>query len=1381
MLKKLLPLLLGLLIALCGLAACEETPNPGPGPDPQPSDPTFEVLSTLEFYNWNDTKDLVISYEGTGSVDSVSVGTTALRSSDYTAEDGVLIISQAALDSFVEGKYSLVIKSGERSEELVLFVGEQIQNGSRYVRRQPARGADVDFFFDAQGETVSVKNGDAALTADQFSYDAENYKLTVKASYLDTLTAQSCIFTAAAGERTESFSVSPSGGAGKAASYVLGGTFGGVKDVGLTADLGAVKTEYEMAADGVKLTGAPEALVFGSGLEQAVYQLTFSVKTEAAYLTLFYGEEELLTLTEDGLLSQADDRTTAVKAGDFWKVSAYFTGGAGALSFRKGASDVHPVTLAAVDLVKTKMSLTNEEIDLGEATYYVGGVSDISAALPFDVSLIEGVSMDGAALSSGDYRVENGTLTVLNAYLADKITEVNAEKQITVAYTNVLDAAGNVSDEANRAVLTVKGAEILAMRTESIVVWDEGHPVSFRADAGGGAVTGVKVNQKEIGSDLYALEDGVLTIEADAFAEVTTTLAVIEVSNDKGTSVIYAHKGAAVATLNAESGAYEEGYDFYVQSTQDGSIVSGKDALSGNYSYYRYGAATKDNWNTFLKTAGGVSFVNGDYYMISFRIKVLSRDLPETDQNYNELRTLFEIPNALSEITYDGRIKADNGALSYGKASVYQNADGSMNISLTLPALTGVLEMAFCFPGSVVFDDLVIYHLEEQTVPDFLIPAIDQPITAAWNGQEDFVAEVEFTSAAAVKVNGEALDPNAYSIEDNVLTIKRNYLAEIRSYSYAIELTEGEESATIMVVYGESVWENKAGGSLTAEGSWNHFLTTSKQENFIADDYYIISYKINTTRNRPDTDGSYTEIRTYVGSNNASLSEISYKGAVIKDDYSDTWGAARVVVLEDGSMLFAITLKMTDAKEIIAAFCYEGSVSYSDVIVTHVGSELRSNTEAPASNPVTLAWDGAADFSAAVTFTDQASVKVNGTAVGAEHYSLSDYVLTLKRSYLDTVQSYSYVVELTEGDQSASFIVIRGDVVSENKAGGSVTADGTWNTFYTTGVQESFIAGDYYMITYEIETTRVRGDDYKAESEIRTYAEGQSSFNEVEYNGNIKKDLFADTAGATRVVRLGEKHLILSLAVQMTASKEIKAAFCYAGSATYSNVVVTHVGSTLEIAAPASTVSWDGTGDLFVPVTVAAAGVKVNGAAVDAENYSLKNFGLTLKKAYLDSLSANAYAVELTGVSEPFGFIAVKGDVVAETQAGGNVEVLNQTWNTFYSTGVQESFVVGDYYTIAFEVETTRVKGDDYAAFSEIRIYAEGGSFNEIKYNGDILKDYSEGTAGAARVIKLGAKHLIVSVTVQMTANKEIKAAFCYEGSAVYSNVIVPHVGSSLA
>lgn len=120
----------------------------------------------------------------------------------------------------------------------------------------------------------------------------------------------------------------------------------------------------------------------------------------------------------------------------------------------------------------------------------------------------------------------------------------------------------------------------------------------------------------------------------------------------------------------------------------------------------------------------------------------------------------------------------------------------------------------------------------------------------------------------------------------------------------------------------------------------------------------------------------------------------------------------------------------------------------------------------------------------------------------------------------------------------------------------------------------------------------------------------------------------------------------------MTASKEIKAAFCYAGSATYSNVVVTHIGSTLEIAAPASTVSWDGTGDLFVPVTVAAAGVKVNGAAVDAENYSLKNFGLTLKKAYLDSLSANAYAVELTGVSEPFGFIAVKGDVVARKPGG---------------------------------------------------------------------------------------------------------------------------------
>ena len=146
-------------------------------------------------------------------------------------------------------------------------------------------------------------------------------------------------------------------------------------------------------------------------------------------------------------------------------------------------------------------------------------------------------------------------------------------------------------------------------------------------------------------------------------------------------------------------------------------------------------------------------------------------------------------------------------------------------------------------------------------------------------------------------------------------------------------------------------------------------------------------------------------------------------------------------------------------------------------------------SETPASNPVTLAWDGAADFSAAVTFTDQASVKVNGTAVGAEHYSLSDYVLTLKRSYLDTVQSYSYVVELTEGGQSASFIVVRGDVVTENQAGGKVEVlNQTWNTFYSTGVQESFVVGDYYTIAFEVETTRVKGDDFAAFSEIRIYA-----------------------------------------------------------------------------------------------------------------------------------------------------------------------------------------------------------------------------------------------------------------------------------------------------
>ena len=74
MMKKLIGLLICamlLLASVVGMVACGGGDDPGKDPGKAPgkapgTEPgeTFALLSTLEFYNWNDAKDLSVRYEG---------------------------------------------------------------------------------------------------------------------------------------------------------------------------------------------------------------------------------------------------------------------------------------------------------------------------------------------------------------------------------------------------------------------------------------------------------------------------------------------------------------------------------------------------------------------------------------------------------------------------------------------------------------------------------------------------------------------------------------------------------------------------------------------------------------------------------------------------------------------------------------------------------------------------------------------------------------------------------------------------------------------------------------------------------------------------------------------------------------------------------------------------------------------------------------------------------------------------------------------------------------------------------------------------------------------------------------------------------------------
>lgn len=701
-------------VALCtvltvGMYGCGEQ-NP-PETPPEEEKKTFSLSSNLEFFNWNDARDLVISYEGEPA-DSVSIAGTPLNASDYTAENGKLTISKDKLDTYAEGKYELkAAAQGVGSDTLVLFVGEQIQNGSRYVRRQADRGEDVTFYFDAQNNAVSSLTCDGnAVESSLYGYEAEDYLFTVKGNYLDSLTAGIHSFEVKAGSVAESFDVLAYGGKGHASSAVFGADFTNTdeKKVSLPLDLFAENTPYSVSGDGLILNNAPVLLESKVELDSdTVYCLKFSAKISAAYLTVAVGDTEIVSLDKEGILSRADERTTdVVSENGVHSVCAYFNAASGNLCFRKGATDEKSVALANICLLKTKI-VDVGNLELGTCDYKKGTNKDITIELPFDGKIITSVKFADSVLDKTNYTSDGYKLVIKGSCLESQM-EIGGQKDLKISYDIVKDEAGTLAPEPGVAKLTVKGVKMDAPKGSALTVWEAGKDVSVKLQSEG-KITEVKLNDVALDKNAYSYADGTLTVAKTCFEDLEGVATKIEISNQGGSFTCYAQKGEFIFGVDAETGSFDNAQCSFFNAPTNSEIVSGANALNGNYSYKRSGP--NDTWNNiFVTHAAGKLFVEDDYYMISFRIKP-QRNRPDSDASFDEIRTYFNIPASLSEITHKGKIKKDDNARANGGAGVYMNEDGSLDIAVTLPAKSQELTIAFCFEGSAIFDDIAIYHL----------------------------------------------------------------------------------------------------------------------------------------------------------------------------------------------------------------------------------------------------------------------------------------------------------------------------------------------------------------------------------------------------------------------------------------------------------------------------------------------------------------------------------------------------------------------------------------------------------------------------------------------------------------------------------------------
>lgn len=153
----------------------------------------FRVLSDLEFYNWDDAKDIVIGYEN-AEVSDVKIEGSSLSASDYTAENGKLTISRNKLDSYSEGKYELKVRPERLPIRWCCLSEIRFKTAVVTSAVRPLRGKTLLSILRRGRRSFSDMQRNRWFHPDSYAYDSEEYKLTVKSGFSTALMRNTKIY-----------------------------------------------------------------------------------------------------------------------------------------------------------------------------------------------------------------------------------------------------------------------------------------------------------------------------------------------------------------------------------------------------------------------------------------------------------------------------------------------------------------------------------------------------------------------------------------------------------------------------------------------------------------------------------------------------------------------------------------------------------------------------------------------------------------------------------------------------------------------------------------------------------------------------------------------------------------------------------------------------------------------------------------------------------------------------------------------------------------------------------------------------------------------------------------------------------------------------------
>ncbi len=807
--KKLATILLAITAVLCfGIfAACETV-------EPTVKNPEVPTESTYDIGNGGDFT-FQVNLNG-GTITKLENGANVIDPMEYLfkADDNTITVFSTYMLYLELGDYTFKLTTDLGSATFAVkvvntIVTEVETSDKNYVY---GSGTDVSINATLSGATVTeFKAGGRKLTANDYSYDAENGKLVINADYCDTLYGTTEMTLTLSNNDVYKFNVISN--AIFVANYDDGfipGSYNEFRNTTTTVDGWDGKALQWKGNGGNFMLLSPYGSNLGFGMEVGyeegkIYCLSFEFKNAWAIEdsnptgTIGWSAPEsslsinYLKDTFNGCVVEKGDNGV-------YSVKVYFKGPkVGVHTQMWTGYDGNNPEAVLFDLQFdniTILEVANDQtpvIDAKEAYQYYSKGS--GANLWFDgeffAETVSEIKVNDTAIEAANYQLYASSVIIKSAYLETLETEteftVVFESGKTVTFTvNPALAAPSVFDDDNNVEYVYDSDDII-----------------FNVDFKGFPVKSLLNGEKIVPADAYEVSGKMFIVKKaylDTIAGVNNfTLTLDNAGKVEGKTEDETHAftitSTAVSVYNFEDTEYNYGELNGICDNK--TIVDGFDGKAMNF------AGTGGNFlvqrvegATWAHAGAIISLVEGTDYTYSFDIKMLEQELVATSSDAQVvfcLHTPAWSSNFWFRKDLDGELKIYNDESPLGMI-LTDKGNGVYNITVRF-TYTGATTGNGMHSGairleagnyqqwnySIVIDNVALY--ETQFVTEMVYGT---------GSNADVAYNVDYTAATSVKVGETVLTDADYAIENGKFIVKGEYAETVKGVAvFTVTLEDG--------------------------------------------------------------------------------------------------------------------------------------------------------------------------------------------------------------------------------------------------------------------------------------------------------------------------------------------------------------------------------------------------------------------------------------------------------------------------------------------------------------------------------------------------------------------------------------------------------------